>query len=80
VTELTTPELLAEVFSAELTAAVRTCQSCRQEHPAAAHAIHHGAGLVLRCPGCGDVAAVVSEVRDEYALTLRGIWRVRPRG
>jgi hypothetical protein len=73
-------ELLAELFSADLAAAVRACQSCHQEHPAAAHALYSGAGFVLRCPGCGDVAAIVSEVRGEYAVTLRGIWRAPPPG
>jgi hypothetical protein len=78
--EMGAAELLAQVFSADLAGAVRACQSCHQEHPAAAHPVYAGAGFVLRCPGCGDVAAIVSEVRDEYAITLRGIWRAAPRG
>src|SRR4051812_41315067 len=44
--------LLQEVFVAEVTAARRVCQSCRETHPIGAHRLYRGAGYVLRCPAC----------------------------
>jgi hypothetical protein len=67
--------LLEEVFVAEITACMRTCQSCRQEHAIGAHRLYSGAGYVLRCPGCGDIAACISPLPGQYAVSLRGTWR-----
>jgi hypothetical protein len=69
-------ELLAALFGGNLAAARRVCQSCREEHPIGDHAVHDGAGYVVRCPGCGDVATTVIEVRDRFAIDLRGSWRL----
>jgi hypothetical protein len=66
--------ILQEVFVAEVTGALRVCQSCRQESPIGAHRLYHGAGLVLRCPGCGAVAAVVSVRPDRNVISLHGTW------
>jgi hypothetical protein len=66
--------LLREIFTAELTAAERTCDSCRTRSAIGAHRHYAGAGHVLRCPACGDLAAVVCERADGYALSLRGTW------
>jgi hypothetical protein len=44
----------------------------------AEHLLFHGAGQVLRCPACGDVAAVVSERAGGYAVSLRGTWLLPP--
>jgi hypothetical protein len=41
--------LLQELFSADMTAAPHTCQSCGTERPVAAHRVYLGAGTVLRC-------------------------------
>jgi hypothetical protein len=68
--------MLQEIFVAEITAARRTCESCGQEHPIGAHRAYSGAGMVLRCPGCGDVAALVSELPGEFVIGLRGAWRL----
>ena len=68
--------LLREIFTVELTAAERTCESCGTRSPIGAHRLYRGAGQVLRCPACGDIAACVAEVRDGYALSLRGTWLV----
>ena len=57
--------LLQEVFVAEITTAERVCDSCGEEHPIGAHRAYSGAGTVLRCPGCGDVAATVTETPGE---------------
>jgi hypothetical protein len=64
--------LLATVFGgADMTTAVRGCTSCGQRHPLAEHRLYRGAGWVLRCPGCEDVALTV--VEDE----ARGVREVR---
>jgi hypothetical protein len=66
--------ILQEVFVAEVTAAPRVCQSCRHESPVGAHRLYHGAGLVLRCPNCGDLAAVIAVRPDSYVISLHGTW------
>jgi hypothetical protein len=64
--------LLAELFGMEMTAAPRTCGSCGQTHPVAGHRLYQGAGLVLRCPACDDVALVATG----RSVELRGRWYV----
>jgi Family of unknown function (DUF6510) len=66
--------LLQEVFVSEVTAAGRVCQSCRAENPVGAHRLYHGAGLVLRCPACGDLAACIAVLPDRNVITLHGTW------
>ena len=68
--------LLRQVFVAEMTAAERVCQSCGQQSAIGAHRLFKGAGYVLRCPGCGDVAARVSVLPDRYVIGLGGSWSV----
>jgi uncharacterized protein DUF6510 len=68
--------MLQQIFVTEITAAHRVCESCGEEHPIGAHRAYSGAGTVLRCPGCGDVAAFVSELPNEYVIGLRGAWRL----
>ena len=52
--------LLHELFSADMTAAPHTCQSCGTERPVAAHRVYLGAGTVLRCPVCDQIALVAA--------------------
>jgi Family of unknown function (DUF6510) len=66
--------LLQEVFAAEVTAAERVCQSCRHHSQVGAHRLYTGAGFVLRCPRCGDLAAVVSVLPDRNVISLHGTW------
>jgi hypothetical protein len=69
--------LLTELFGgAEMTAAVRGCGSCGQRHAVGEHRLYRGAGLVLRCPGCGDVAFVVVERGDWREVQFSGRWTV----
>ena len=66
---------LEEIFTTEITVAERICQSCRSRTPIGAHRAYRGAGLVLRCPVCGDLGARVGMSDDHhYVLELRGIW------
>jgi predicted RNA-binding Zn-ribbon protein involved in translation (DUF1610 family) len=68
--------LLGEVFATEMTAAQRVCQSCGQRHATGAHRAYISAGVVLRCPGCGDVALRIAELPDRVVVELRGTWTV----
>ena len=66
--------VLDELFGTEMSAAQRRCPSCRALRVVAEHPLYHGAGHVLRCPACGDLAAAVVERGGGYAVTLRGTW------
>jgi predicted RNA-binding Zn-ribbon protein involved in translation (DUF1610 family) len=66
--------VLEEVFGTDMTATIRICQSCGQEHAIGAHLLYRGAGLVLRCPNCGDMAAVIVATR----VKLFGTWSEEP--
>ena len=68
--------LLAEVFGAELTAVVRTCGGCGTAAPVGAHRAYLGAGLVLRCPGCADVAIQIARLPDRDVVHVRGAWSI----
>jgi hypothetical protein len=46
----------------------------------AEHPLYRGAGYVLRCPACGDVAATIVERSGGYAVSLRGTWLLSPAG
>jgi hypothetical protein len=67
--------LLQELFGAEMTGAPHTCQSCGTERPVAAHRMYLGAGTVLRCPACGQIALVAAALRDGHVVHLTGAWR-----
>jgi ribosomal protein S27E len=66
--------VLAELFGADVSQARRRCGSCRELRVVAEHPLYRGAGFVLRCPACGDVAATVVERSAGYAVSLRGTW------
>jgi Family of unknown function (DUF6510) len=66
--------MLQEVFVAEITAAGRICQSCGLDSQIGAHRHYAGAGHVLRCPGCGNVAAVIAVLPDRNVISLHGTW------
>jgi hypothetical protein len=69
--------ILQEIFVAEFTTLERTCQSCGDRNPAGAHRNYRGAGIVLRCPHCNDVALRLAVLPDQYVLELRGAWSRR---
>jgi predicted RNA-binding Zn-ribbon protein involved in translation (DUF1610 family) len=64
--------LLADLLSADPTTLLRTCASCGQQHPLGAHTAYRGAGVVLRCPGCGDAALVIGIQERRLTLQTRG--------
>lgn len=69
--------LLWELLGAELTAAPRRCQSCGQVRKIGEHRLYHGAGLVLRCPVCSDIAARIASLPTRHVVELRGSWQLQ---
>jgi hypothetical protein len=66
---------LEEIFAVEITAAERICQSCGSRAAIGSHRAYQGAGIVLRCPVCGDVGARVGVIAERrHVLELRGTW------
>jgi Family of unknown function (DUF6510) len=66
--------LLHELFDREMTTAPRGCGSCGQWNPVGAHRAYLGAGIVLRCPACGDVALRVATLPERHIVQLSGSW------
>jgi Family of unknown function (DUF6510) len=64
--------LLQEGFATEITTAQRRCQSCGTRSPLGAHRAYRGAGAVLRCPACGDVAMRIGLLPDRQIVRLIG--------
>ena len=69
--------LLAEIFRGDATAMPRTCRSCGDRRPIADHRVYRGAGLVLRCPSCGAVAARIAIGDDRLVVEWRGPLEIR---
>ena len=67
---------LEELFGTEMTRAPRRCQSCGSVRPIGAHRLYRGAGLVLRCPVCGDIALRLATLRDRSVVQLEGRWQM----
>jgi predicted RNA-binding Zn-ribbon protein involved in translation (DUF1610 family) len=70
--------LLEEIFGMEMTAETRTCQSCGETRAVGSHRLYTGAGYVLRCPNCGDMAAAIVNRPDDYRVSLFGTWSAEP--
>jgi hypothetical protein len=68
--------LLAEVFDTEMTPVDRGCGACGGHHAVGAHRAYRGAGTVLRCPACGDLAARISVLPDRHVVRLAGTWLI----
>ena len=68
--------LLADAFGTEMTTAPRVCQSCGARNAVGAHRAYRGAGHVLRCPACEDVAARIAVLPDRYVVYLSGRWLI----
>jgi hypothetical protein len=69
---------LGEIFTMDITSAERICQSCGTQAAIGAHRAYQGAGIALRCPACGDIAALLGTMGDHgHLLELRGRWVLR---
>ena len=60
--------LLQEVFAVEMTTAVVTCAGCGASDELGALHVFRGAGVVMRCRGCG--AAVVTMAGDGERMCI----------
>jgi Family of unknown function (DUF6510) len=67
---------LDEAFGVEMTTVVRACGSCGAAAALGAHRAYRGAGLVLRCPGCEDVAITLVSLPDRFIIQMRGSMRL----
>ena len=65
--------LLQEVFAAEMTTAAGTCRGCGAREPIGAAHVFCGAGVVLRCPHCRNVLAVIVRGDGQISVDLGGI-------
>jgi Zn finger protein HypA/HybF involved in hydrogenase expression len=68
--------LLSEALAVEVTTMQRRCQSCGAENALGAHRAYQGAGVVLRCPACADVAVRIAVAEDRLVLEWRGTFTV----
>lgn len=68
--------IFQELLGVEITTTPRRCQSCGEVHQIGAHRLYRGAGLVLRCPHCGDVAALIATLPDRCVLSIAGSWQL----
>ena len=69
-------DLLGEIADADMTAVMRTCQSCGDRRPIGAHRAYRTAGIVLRCPGCQDVAVVIGVQEKRLVVEWRGRFEI----
>jgi hypothetical protein len=71
--------LLAEMFGRDMTTVDRGCAGCGAHRAVGAHRLHRGAGLVLRCPECDDVAMTIASVDERRVVTMSGRWTLELR-
>jgi hypothetical protein len=64
--------LLQEVFAVEMTTAIGTCGRCGAAGPVGAVHVYRGAGIVLRCPHCGNVLAKIVKNDSRAWIDFRG--------
>jgi hypothetical protein len=69
--------ILYEVFGVEMTTYVRACHSCRSANAIGAYHVYRGAGTVLRCPVCSDMALTVASGREDCVVRLQGVWTLQ---
>jgi hypothetical protein len=57
-----------------MTTVDRGCGACGRHAAVGAHRLYSGAGPVLRCPSCGDVALRIAALPGRHVVELRGSW------
>lgn len=69
--------LLRELFGAEATIVVRTCEACGARAELGAHHLYgRGPALVLRCPGCEGVALRIAELPGRTLVEISNTVRL----
>jgi hypothetical protein len=64
--------LLAEALGEDMTAVERRCGDCGTVSAIGAYRAYLGAGVVLRCPGCGSPGLRVVELVDGFSVSWAG--------
>jgi hypothetical protein len=71
--------MLAEIFGADMTAAVGTCATCgNRRHVAEAVVYLQAPGTVVRCRTCTAVLMLLVRRREAYCVDLRGLAFLEP--
>ena len=66
------------MLGADVTGAPRALRVLRRRRTRSArHRLYQGAGLVLRCPACGDAALVVTVTDAGRVVRMLGAWTLR---
>lgn len=65
--------VLGEVFAAEMTTATMTCGNCGMVGAVGAMHVFRGAGIVIRCPNCGNVMAKIVEGSARMWMNFGGM-------
>jgi hypothetical protein len=65
--------LLHEIFGAEMTTATGTCATCGASRQVGAVHVFRTAGVVLRCPVCGNVLGKIVTREAEACVDLSGL-------
>jgi predicted RNA-binding Zn-ribbon protein involved in translation (DUF1610 family) len=68
--------LLGEIAGAEMSAVMRTCQSCGDRRAIGEHRAYRAAGVVLRCPSCEDVAIAIGVQERRLVVDWRGTFEI----
>ena len=65
--------LLYEIFGADMTAAIGTCDHCGEVGEVGRTHLYRGAGVTLRCPCCEAVLMKIAVAETRFWIDLRGI-------
>jgi ribosomal protein S27AE len=68
--------LLNEIAGAEMTSVQRTCATCGETRPMADHRAYRSAGVVLRCPGCDDIAMAIGVQETRLVVSWQGTYQI----
>jgi ribosomal protein S27AE len=68
--------LLGEVAGTEITAVLRTCQSCGDRRAIGEHRAYRAAGVVVRCPNCQDIAVIIGVHVQRLVVEWRGRYEI----
>ena len=65
--------MLHEIYGAEMTTARGTCDHCGTTRLIGEAHVHRGAGVVLRCPHCGQVLGQMVRRGSTVCIGLLGL-------
>ena len=69
--------LLGEVFAVEMTTAMGTCGNCGATGPLGATHVYRGAGIVMRCPRCGNILVTIVEEDTRVSFGFPGVRTIK---